>query len=302
MATLNQFQFLHFRALFTAREAGQLPPYLGSTLRGVLGHAMRGLVCSRPGLRCHLCELAVDCPYAHSFNSPGNEGGAVNPWVLYVPTRDKTSWQIGDSLIFELAVVGSATGQGQFYLDGIRHMERFGWGAKRMRFSLTQIMDPVHQSLIWSGGHTWTDRMKLSDLPDISRPASSVLIRFHTPLRLLVSRQLCRRPTFRDLIQSIARRISLLSQAYTQQPVYWDEEAMLGEAERVRTAEEDWRFVDLERYSMTYDRKLSLNGVEGWARYEGNITPFIPLLEAGRWLHAGKNATHGLGKYEVYYA
>lgn len=302
LADFEQFHFLHFRALFTARESGQLPPYLGSTLRGVLGHAMRDLVCRYPRLPCHQCEISKECPYANSFNSPGNVGGAVNPWVLYVPMRDKGTWQVGDSLAFDLTVIGNAAELGSFYLDGIRNMERFGWGASRLRFGLTQIIDPLRQALIWSGGQVLTDRLELHRLPANERVADSVLIRFHTPLRLLVSRKLCLRPTFRDLVQSIARRISLLSQAYTGQPIRWNEEAILNQAEHVCTSEEEWRFVDLERYSMTYERKLSLDGIEGWARYEGDITPFIPLLEAGRWLHAGKNATHGFGRYETFYA
>ena len=35
--------------------------------------------------------------------------------------------------------------------------------------------------------------------------------------------------------------------------------------------------------------------------YEGDLTPFIPLLEAGRILHVGKNSTIGFGRYSVAY-
>jgi len=39
----------------------------------------------------------------------------------------------------------------------------------------------------------------------------------------------------------------------------------------------------------------------GYARYEGDITPFTPLLEIGQLIQIGKNTTHGFGHYEIYY-
>lgn len=60
--------------------------------------------------------------------------------------------------------------------------------------------------------------------------------------------------------------------------------------------------IDFERYSMTqHDNKLSLPAIEGWALYEGDLTPFTSLLEAGQWLHAGKNTTIGFGHFYTAY-
>ncbi|MRN53126.1 CRISPR system precrRNA processing endoribonuclease RAMP protein Cas6 [Paenibacillus monticola] len=298
---LEHLKLLQVRAHFTAQEAGQLPPYLGSTLRGILGHCLRDFVCIHPMLRCHLCELSTSCAYALSFNSPGNEAGAVNPFVIHVPVRDKEKWQPGDRLTFDITIIGRAADMSGFYLDGLLAMSQRGWGANRMRFALTQITDPLTNSLIWSGGRTWLRNLQPTPILSAERSASSALIQFDTPLRLLIKRSLCRQPTFRDLIHSISRRVGLLSHAYTGQRIQWDETALLDRAEGIQTVEENWRFVDFERYSMTYDRKLSLPAIEGWARYEGDLTLFIPWLEAGKRLHVGKNATHGFGHYQVFY-
>lgn len=301
MNLFEHIELLTVRAFFSAKEEGKLPLYLGSTLRGILGHNMRQFVCTRPRLQCHLCEISADCAYAHSFNSPGNEAGAVNPFVLYAPARDNELWQIGDTCSFDITIIGNATRLSGFYLDGLLAMSERGWGASRLKFSILQIANPISGSLVWSGGRTWLRNLQSEPLIIEQRPTSSVLIRFNTPTRILVKRVLRRRLTFADLIQSISRRIALLSHAYTGRLIEWDEAALLEQAGKIRTVEESWKFVDFERYSMTYDRKLSLPAIEGWARYEGDITPFTPLLEAGRRLHVGKNTTHGFGHYEVFY-
>ena len=39
-------------AVFTARGAGRLPEYLGSTIRGILGHCFRDFVCDMRATKC----------------------------------------------------------------------------------------------------------------------------------------------------------------------------------------------------------------------------------------------------------
>ena len=41
------------------------------------------------------------------------------------------------------------------------------------------------------------------------------------------------------------------------------------------------------------------NGLVGEAVYEGDLAPFWPFLVFGQWAHVGKNATFGLGRYEL---
>lgn len=77
---------------------------------------------------------------------------------------------------------------------------------------------------------------------------------------------------------------------------------MLEAAEQIKTTRESWWFWDFKRYSMNQDNHtLSLPAIDGWAQYEGDLAPFIPLLEAGRILHAGKNSTIGFGHFDVIY-
>jgi CRISPR/Cas system endoribonuclease Cas6 (RAMP superfamily) len=44
---------------------------------------------------------------------------------------------------------------------------------------------------------------------------------------------------------------------------------------------------------------MKLGGLIGDITFEGNITPFLPFLTLGRYIHVGKGTSFGLGKYEI---
>ncbi len=66
----------------------------------------------------------------------------------------------------------------------------------------------------------------------------------------------------------------------------------------VRIKENNLRWHDWERYSNRKGR-MKLGGLVGSITYEGNIDSFLPLLRIGEYIHVGKAATFGLGRYRV---
>lgn len=81
------FEFLKIITLgatYECQTGGSLPFYLGSTVRGILGHCIREFCCSNQGEKCFLCEKRNDCLYVQCFSNTGGEAGAVNPYTLYV--------------------------------------------------------------------------------------------------------------------------------------------------------------------------------------------------------------------------
>ena len=61
----------------------------------------------------------------------------------------------------------------------------------------------------------------------------------------------------------------------------------------------DLGWKDWQRYSSRQDRKMSLGGVVGSIELEGLTAFHRTLLAVGQMIHAGKNATFGLGKYRL---
>ncbi len=56
---------------------------------------------------------------------------------------------------------------------------------------------------------------------------------------------------------------------------------------------------DWQRYSARQEQKINIGGFVGGITFEGNLTPFLPLLKAGETMHVGKGATFGLGRYKM---
>jgi hypothetical protein len=53
-----------------ARESVVLPPFLGSTLRGAFGAALKKVFCFVPHGECGRCWFYEACPYQYIFESP----------------------------------------------------------------------------------------------------------------------------------------------------------------------------------------------------------------------------------------
>lgn len=299
------FEFINIltlRATFECQEEGRLPSYLGSTIRGVLGHCIRDFCCNHPTVRCFRCAQKETCLYVKCFSNTGGEAGAVNPYVLYVHGEGRERWKKGDLCIFDLTLFGAGTEKAGIYLDALQAAEEKGWGAARLTFRLMQVKDAGSDKVIYAGGKSWIRNLSPRPLQITERNASYASLFFDTPLRIVSGDKLFDRLPFEMLIQFLIRRISLLTKAHTDFDLEWDEEELLRQAREIRVLNEYWREIPFSRYSMNQeDGKLKLPSKTGWILYEGDLSRFVPILEVGRYLRVGKGATIGFGHYEVSY-
>lgn len=75
--TVDDFSVLHVTRLevrLRACEPVSLPPFLGSTLRGALGHALKQAVCVVDHGDCSRCPIAFQCTYPYLFETPAPPG------------------------------------------------------------------------------------------------------------------------------------------------------------------------------------------------------------------------------------
>ncbi|MDR1699720.1 MAG: CRISPR system precrRNA processing endoribonuclease RAMP protein Cas6 [Lachnoclostridium sp.] len=293
---------LTLRARYECMESGLLPEYLGSTIRGILGHCIHDFFCHYKDKKCFICEERETCLYTKSFSNTGSKEGAVNSYAIYIYGHGKGKWEKGDHCIFDINLFGTGTEYAGVYLDALIAAEQKGWGARRLSFRLLQIVDPYSEKLIYTGGMSLTRNLNPMALSIKGRKAKTVCLIFDTPLRIVSSGELFRKLPFDMLIRFLTRRITLLTNKYTDACLEWDIEEMIARAAAVKTVEESWREVHFTRYSInSQGKKLELASKIGWILYEGDISEFVPVLEAGKYLHIGKGTTIGFGNYEVYY-
>jgi CRISPR-associated endoribonuclease Cas6 len=132
-------------------------------------------------------------------------------------------------------------------------------------------------------------------------PDSGLLtLDFKTPARLIYNGHLTLDLEFHMLIRQLLRRISLLSYFHCGIDMSdWDFKGIIEKAKEVAVKKSNLKWYEWERYSARQDTRLNMGGFVGEISFEGDIEPFMPLINAGEVLHVGKGTGFGLGRYEV---
>jgi hypothetical protein len=103
-----------FRCRFDA--AAELPPYKGSTFRGVFGHALKRVVCALKRQECSACILRERCLYVQVFEPEASGSSAArnssppHPFVLQPPPETRTRYEPGDRFEVGLLLWGLRLG------------------------------------------------------------------------------------------------------------------------------------------------------------------------------------------------
>jgi hypothetical protein len=309
---LSRHRF-HLRALAPT----PLPPFLGSTLRGAFGHALKEAVCVMEHRDCARCLVAERCIYAYLFETPVPLGlpllrgqrQAPHPFVLIAPACDRPNQS--EEVLFDLLLLGRAVECRPYVVFAAGEMARRGLGVARARFELAEVLaldERGSERLIYSAGarrlaadgpaKSLCDfvRARLEQLPE----ARTLKLRFLTPARIRVEGDLQAGLGFELLARNLPRRVSLLAAVHGCAPLELDFRALIALAGRVEARASALRWQDWERYSNRQQTKMKLGGLVGEIEYAGEaIREFLPLVVAGELLHVGAGTSFGLGRYEI---
>jgi len=98
------------------------------------------------------------------------------------------------------------------------------------------------------------------------------------------------------VLGALLRRYFLLWEFHGEEYHAPDFAALIEQAQQV-TCDVDLRWCDWQRYSNRQQQAMSLGGVLGRVVLRGDLAAFLQMLQAGQWLHIGKETTFGMGKY-----
>ncbi len=287
-----------------------MPRYLGSALRGGFGRAFWRTVCVLRRSTCDDCPLAAQCPYLHVFETPAPDGvkflahdaRAPHPFVFTPPGP-------GDVVAGDIPVRVVLAGQALQYLPhfvwAFRELGKQGIGGARIPFSLqriTQKGEGQDRTTLYDGeGSLLASNPHLQRLPDDvgGETAHAVELHFLTPLRLRHRRRLVACLSFELLMTNILRRLTLLDQCHGDASWQIDHRALIERSRKVRVVENHLRWFDWTRYSSRQRTKMQMGGLLGRIRFEGDLTPFTPLLRAAEVVNVGRNTSFGLGRMVV---
>ena len=314
---IAHFRLACYRFVLRAVTSLCLPPYKGSTFHGGFGHAFKHTVCVMPERNCSTCLAPAQCLYPHIFETTlaahdtqeANDTALPRPFILVPPLDSYRFYQPGDLLTCDLVLVGEATAYLPYFLVALETLGRLGIGEGKGQYAISHIQGlqpyaPAYEIYPGPNGTLQSPKSSMTGeelvAPYRNQSPRRLTLVFHTPIRLKYRQHLLKEaPPFHVIMRRLLDRLAAFSHLYHDAPLQLDMQAWKRQAEHIRLVESRVRPYDWERYSSRQQTRMRLGGVVGSATYEGDLAPFMPFLLLGEWLHVGKGATFGLGKFAI---
>ena len=301
----NALPIARYQFSFTVTEPIQLPEYAGSTLRGAFGRSLRKIACMTKEADCKGCPLYRTCPYTNIFETPAPEAHQIqkfsqvpNGYIIEPPAWGEKTYFSGEKLQFSLVLFGKLIEQ--LPLIAFAFKRAFEYNVGKGKANLTDIAvfneSAVKFESVLKDGNIIAHNKAVNILENF---ANNLEIEIHTPLRLQENGKPLREKEIsaERFFISLAKRVSLLSEFHAS-PLNLDFELLKNQAQQIQDKKYlKWR--DWTRYSSRQDQKMKLGGVIGKWQFNELSPELSQLLYIGQWLHCGKNATFGLGKYKI---
>lgn len=292
-----------YRFTFRITHDLRLPPFAGSTLRGVFGHALREQVCTCGQAEHH----PKNCPYSHIFTAPHNhelhrsqQNTPPQPYVFEPPLNGKTHYAAGEDFTFQLVLFGQVRLMLPLIVSALRHAFAKGVGERNRgtgELSRLAVQNGDEWHEIQAAQHIIPHTNHLV-LP--TEFASDLRLYFYTPLRIQQHGKIVPPAQMSpDLIaRQTMRRVSSIAQLYFAAPLQADYAALSAQAATLR-GEHAWHWHDWQRYSNRQQQMMKLGGIMGESVWRDVPREWAALLHIGQWLHIGKETVFGLGGYRV---
>jgi hypothetical protein len=292
----------------------RLPEYAGSTLRGAFGHALKKTACMTRQSDCKTCPLYRSCPYPAIFAPPPPATHSLQkfseipaPFIVEPPAWGEKYYGEGESLSFEFILIGRALAQLPLIVYAWQRALATGIakGDGTAKLLSVSLLEENRETAIYSQAEGQI-KIHVAELNNAGAEAEQagqqqINLRIETPLRIQVNGH-PKHPeelTARDLLMTLLRRIALISEFHIGKKLEFDFQALGEMANQVKSTKHlTWQ--DWTRYSNRQKQEMTLGGVMGEWQLTENLQPFIPMLKLGQWLHIGKNASFGLGRYQLH--
>lgn len=285
--TVVFLRYLPLNITLVSMETAQLPPYLGSTLRGAIGQALHQNI----GAFNYLYNNRV---------TKNNEQDTVNPYIIVPPDIDDNPYEAGEALCFSMLLLGDAAQYVLPVIDALNELKNSGLGVQKHPFKLIKVTHGTEQRIIWQNDVFYPAATQSIPLPWRTLPnVRQVTMRICTPLRIRRGGEVIGQLDFPTVIRNITRRVEAITQRYGGWTDSGEAERILTLSSEVATIQSQLFMKGLERFSNRLGTKLDLSGLMGMMRFEGDLTPFVPWLFAAQALHIGRNTTFGMGRVEM---
>ena len=302
---LNSLPIARYQFTFQVTNAIQLPEYAGSTLRGAFGRALRKIACMTKQTDCKSCPLYRTCPYTNIFETPAPTAHQIqkfsqvpNGYIIEPPEWGEKTYLPNEVFQFSIVLFGKLIERLPLIAFAFKLAIEYNVGHAKANLLKITVFDEntgQYQPILVNGNiieHSKTVTLP-TKLPD------TAIISIVTPLRLQDNGKPLREHQINveRFFISLAKRFSLLSDFHFI-PANLDFESLKQQILLIQDSKA-LKWQDWTRYSSRQDQRMKFGGVIGTWQFNHLSFELAQLLYIGQWLHCGKNATFGLGKYRI---
>lgn len=277
-------------------------PFLGATLRGALGYALKGISCQVKHGQCQKCLLSQVCPYTRLFEGLPSLDREImrkyptvpQPLVLVVPpvgspiSNGRLTWTV--------RLFGSACPYWPYLVYAYQRIGEQGLGKNRVRYTLDRVIDPISRRVVWEAETSIIAEPISASMNTVhSLPEKNCVLRwtFHTPLKLRLDGE---KLTGLDLVLAGRRRYDIMHYFYGSSNDAIPSEEPHFEASDFVTREARIKRWDLRRFSGRQKQLVEFYGLLGEIVIEGPWGLCGAWLAAVPTLHLGKATSFGFGQ------
>jgi len=329
--------FFRFSAHFRVQNSFKMPVYTGNIIRSVLGRAMHSIHFGMKEA-CITCPIRSECrysslyaylfesPFDHPFIKENDEDLSVRykrkqypkPFLFCPPPGGY--YVEGEDLEIVFSLIGRAISVFPFMVCALEEFAKNGILKRRSRIILEKILweDVIGDEDSVVMYDSSANRIRMPDTNHIidtekimedslgsilpSRHIRKLKVRFLTPFRYKHKNRLGVPLTFEIFVKKMLERLTLLS-VHKKAPnnagtFVIEHRRLLSMAGEIREIQ-DMSWFELKRYSSSQKDYMILGGYIGTIQFEGEIEPFMPLINICEYVQIGSKISFGFGKYEA---
>jgi CRISPR-associated endoribonuclease Cas6 len=255
-------------------------------------------------LKC-IYSVIIETPIPEEHPDYRKYKNAPHPYVIIPPLTTRRYFRPDDSIFFDIVLIGRANEYLPYFIYTFIEMGRIGIGEKRGKFSVESVealnLNGMSEKIFnYVNGvlRVSNNRIDYTLFEKNESPDNEITISFETPVRMKIKDKLSSHIPFHLLISRLSERAFLLAHLHCGGEM-GDFEGFAKGSEKVETISSNLRWIDWERYSTRQQTRMKFGGWIGDITYKGDFQKYLPLLRIGEYIHVGKAATFGLGKYRI---
>jgi len=257
----------------------RIPFFTGSMLRGVIGHALKRVVCINPSYQCENCFAQRECTF-YKFYEEKNIFHLYRLGVTLQPENLNFSFYLFEEAKVSLPYVMRSI---------INAFEEEGIGKSRTKVKVDAMY--ISEQCVYDGKNFLSLADIVPESLHLKAYQPDVALEFSMPLRLKENNKIVRESfQLHTLISSIHNRYIHLR---------GEENTSLGYRVEGEIIASSMKYVDMQRYSNRSQTRMKIGGVKGNLMIKGLDMKSYEYLQIGEIIAAGKQTVFGLGAYTL---